>query len=172
MSRKTTDRRAVLIAAPALAAASAAAAQTPAIETPRAELAFTIHVQIGPVQQIGQIPAGGARVIPITGGSFEGPRIKGTVMPGGADWQITRPDGVTELRAHYGLKTDDGAIIQVKNHCLAFTPAGGVRSIRSVLTFEAPAGPHDWLNKSVFVGTLNAPGDSRAPVVIRAFQIL
>lgn len=166
------NRRTVIAAGPAIAAAGAAAAQTPPAVTPKLELAFTIHVQIGPLQQIGQIPAGGARVIPITGGEFEGPSIKGTVIPGGADWQITRPDGVTELRAHYGLKADDGAIIQVKNHCLAFTPAGGARLIRSVLTLEAPAGPHDWLNKHVFVGTLNAPGDSRAPVVIRAFQVL
>src|SRR5688572_10236061 len=125
----TTDRRTLLAAGPVLAAAGGAAAQTSDVVTPRAELAFTIHVQIGPLQQIGQTPAGGARVIPITGGTFEGPKIKGTVIPGGADWQISRPDGVTELRAHYGLKTDDGAIIQVKNHCLAHTPAGGSRQI-------------------------------------------
>jgi hypothetical protein len=161
------------MSAPMLAAAAGgAAAQTasPAVETPRLELAFTVFVQIGPVQQIGPVPGGAARVIPITGGVFEG-KLKGKVLPGGADWQLTRPDGVTELRAHYGLQTDDGVVIQVHNHCLITARDGG-RLIRSVLTLEAPTGPHDWLNKHVFVGTLNAPGDPRAPVVIRAFQAL
>jgi hypothetical protein len=164
------DRRAFLMAAPVLAAAATeAAAQAPAIQTPKLDLAVTIHVTIGPTRQIGPIPAGTARVIPITGGTFEGRGMKGKVMPGGADWQITRPDGVTELRAHYGLETDDGKIIQVHNHCLMVPQTGGQPLIRSTLTFEAPA-PHDWMNKAVFVGTLNAPGDSQAPVVIRAFQ--
>lgn len=167
-----TDRRTVLAAATAATAAAAtqAPAQTAAIETPKLELAFTVFVQIGPVQQIGPVPGGTARVIPITGGTVEG-RIKGKVIPGGADWQLTRPDGVTELRAHYGLQADDGAVIQVNNHCLITAREGG-RLIRSVLTLEAPTGPYDWLNKHVFVGTLNAPGDPRAPVVIRAFQAL
>ncbi len=164
----TTDRRAVLAAGAVMAAASAkaAVAQTAVIEVPKLELCLTIHVQIGPVQQIGAIPAGTARVIPITGGTFEGKGMRGKVIPGGADWQITRPDGVTELRAHYGLETHDGKIIQVRNHCLSRTTP---RLLRSTLTFEAPA-PHDWMNKAVFVGTLNAPGDSGAPVVIRAFE--
>lgn len=141
-------------------------------EIPRAELALTIHVQIGAPAQIGQVPGGAARVIPITGGAFEGSGLKGAVMPGGADWQITRPDGVTELRAHYGLQCEDGIIVQVNNRCLVVRGDGGARVIRSVLSLEAPEGPHDWLNKAVFVGTLNAPGDDEAPVVIRAFRIL
>lgn len=141
-------------------------------EVPRAELALTIHVQIGPLAQVGQVPGGAARVIPITGGTFEGPRLSGQVLPGGADWQLTRPDGVTELRAHYGLECDDGTIVQVNNRCLVVRGEDNGRVIRSVLSLEAPEGPHDWLNKAVFVGTLNAPGDDRAPVVIRAFRIL
>src|SRR5690606_15222507 len=126
-------------------------------EVPRAELALTIHVQIGPLAQVGQVPGGAARVIPITGGTFEGPRLSGQVLPGGADWQLTRPDGVTELRAHYGLQCDDGTIVQVNNRCLVVRGEDGGRVIRSVLSLEAPEGPHDWLNKAVFVGTLNAP---------------
>jgi hypothetical protein len=173
-------RRAFLAAAPAAAlalAAEQAQAQAPAYEVPGLELVFTAHVMISPIRPIGDIPAGQARIAPITGGTFEGPRLRGKVMAGGADWQISRPDGVTELRAHYGLECDDGAIIQVKNNCLV-TPkgppaAGQARAptlIRSVMTFEAPK-PHDWLNRAVFVGTLNAPGDTQAPVVIRCFQV-
>lgn len=170
MSRQPTiGRRTLMMAAPAMLAASGAAAQAPpAVETPKLELAFTIYVQIGPTQEIGAVPAGVARVIPITGGVLEG-KVRGRVIPGGADWQISRPDGVTELRAHYGLETTDGAVIQVNNHCL-ITPHNGARLIRSRISMEAPTGPHDWLNKYVFLGTLNAPGDARAPVVIRGFQ--
>lgn len=164
---------AAALATVAAAAASEAQAQAPAYEVPRLELAFTAHVQVAPMQTIGELPGGLGRVIPITGGTFEGPRLRGKIIPGGADWQLVRPDGVTELRAHYGLQCEDGAIIQVHNHCLVTAKPGGEgRLVRSVLTLEAPKGPHDWLNKGVFVGTLNAPGDAKAPVVIRCFQAL
>ena len=56
-------------------------------------------------------------MVPITGGTFEGPRLKGKVLPG-ADWQIVRPDGVLELEARYALETDDGALISMVNRCL------------------------------------------------------
>lgn len=177
-------RRAVLAggaAALAFSQISQAVAQTPPptgkdAMTPILELALTAWVQIGPLEAIGEIPGGQGRIIPITGGEFEGPRLKGKVVPGGADWQTVRPDGVTELRAHYGLRTDDGALIQVQNYVLARidVPASddkpAQRKLRGVITFTAPKGPHDWLNKTVFVSTLNEPGDTRAPVVIRAFS--
>lgn len=138
---------------------------------PGLNLAFTAYVQIERLRVIGQVPGGEGRVVPITGGTFEGPKIRGQVMAGGADWQTVRPDGVTELSAHYALQTDDGAIIQVWNNVI-IAPAGEGRLARSTLRFSAPEGPHDWLNKRVFVGTINAPGDERAPVVIRCFEVL
>ena len=67
------------------------------------------------MQDLGNTPHGHRRIIPITGGSFEGPAIKGTVEPGGADWQIIRADNVAELNAQYTLKTDDGALIYITN---------------------------------------------------------
>lgn len=145
---------------------------------PGVRLVFTAWVQIGPLRQIGAVPGGQGRIIPITGGEFEGPRLHGRVMPGGADWQTVRPDGVTELHAHYGLETDDGALIQVWNDVIARadppTPPATqpVRFLRSVVRLQAPQGPHDWLNKSVFIGTLNAPADARAPVTIRCFEVI
>jgi Protein of unknown function (DUF3237) len=99
-------------------------------------------------------------------------------MAGGADWQAVRPDGVTELHADYRLETEDGAIIQVWNDVLARADparAGETqpqRFLRSILRLQAPRGEHDWLNKSVFVGTLNAPGDARAPDTIRCFEVI
>ena len=55
---------------------------------------------------------------------------------------------------------------------LSSRPAGMKWSVRSAMRFQAPTGPHDWLNKAVFVGTLNAPGDATAPVVIRCFEVI
>lgn len=183
------DRRSLLreglpaaaLAAAAAASAGSASAQTPAdpgYVVPGMRLAFTAWVQIAAMQTIGDIPAGQGRVIPITGGTFEGPKLKGKVIPGGADWQTVRADGVTELHAHYGLETDDGAIIQVWNDVIARNdpPAQGAttpqRFLRSTIRLQAPKGKHDWLNKSVFVGTLNAPSDPRAPVTIRCFEVI
>jgi len=167
-------------AALAVAAAGAAQAQPadPGYVVPGVRLAFTAWVTISAMKTIGDIPVGQGRVIPITGGAFEGPRLKGKVMPGGADWQTVRADGVTELQAHYGLETDDGAIIQVWNSVIARPEAPGVtggapgRFLRSTIRLQAPKGPHDWLNKSVFIGTLNAPADARAPVTIRCFEVI
>jgi hypothetical protein len=180
-NRRDLLRDALPAAAATLAAVAATApahAQpTPDYVTPSLSLAFTAWVQIAPLRQIGDIPGGQGRIVPITGGAFEGPRLKGIVLPGGADWQTVRPDGVTELRAHYGLETDDGAIIQVWNNVLARleTPATQgaqpARFLRSHIRLEAPKGAHDWLNRSVFVGTLNAPADPRAPVTIRCFEL-
>jgi hypothetical protein len=182
--RRSLIRDALPAAAIAAVAASAASAsaQTPGADPgytiPGVRLAFTAWVQIGALRNIGEIPGGQGRIIPITGGEFEGPRLKGKVMAGGADWQTVRPDGVTELRAHYGLEADDGAIIQVWNNVIARADppaqAGGAsqRFLRSTIRLEAPKGPHDWLNKSVFIGTLNAPADPRAPVTIRCFEVI
>jgi hypothetical protein len=185
------SRRSVLRAAPSLALlaalpAGASHAQKPRApgapavdyETPGLRLAFTAWVEIAPLRSIGAIPGGEGRIVPIAGGTFEGPRLRGKVMPGGADWQTIRPDGVTELHAHYGLETSDGAIIQVWNNVIGRNdpPLAGqttpVRFLRSSIKLEAPKGPHDWLNKSVFVGTLNAPADPRAPVTIRCFELI
>jgi hypothetical protein len=182
MSEDADPQRRAVLAAGAVAALAAttarAEAQTPPSGpvTPTLTHVATLYVTIAPMEIMGEIAAGQGRVIPITGGDVEGPKVKGKVIPGGADWQTQRADGVLELNAHYGIKTDDGVIIEVKNHVLVRTDAPAVdgqpakRMVRGAVTFVAPKGKHDWLNKSVFVSTLNAPGDPRAPVVIRVFE--
>src|SRR5947207_15776592 len=75
---------------------------------------FTIHAELGEIRSFGQTPYGERRVIDILGGRVEGPRLKGKILPG-ADWQIVRPDGVTDLTARYGIETDDGARIFVRS---------------------------------------------------------
>lgn len=128
---------------------------------------------------LGKSKYGLRRVVPITGGSFEGPNIRGEVMPGGEDWQLYRPDGDTELYARYLLKTHDGHIIQVINRVLMhYRPKGdeGEPYVRSVIDLEAPLGsPYEYLNHAIFFGTLTQPAlkPGETPyVVIGVYKLL
>ena len=66
-------------------------------QAPKLTLAMTLRVQVGPPMELGEVPKGRRRIIPILGGTFEGPNIRGKVLAGGADWQIVRADGLAEL---------------------------------------------------------------------------
>ena len=138
---------------------------------PEARLAWEAQVDIGERQSLGQGPRGERFIVPILGGRFEGPRLRGTVLPGGADRQLLRADGVKELDALYELQTDDGAVITVRNRVLIDENATPGRYARSVLQLSAPAGPHDWLNRRVFVGTLHSLRPARAAVCIRVYEL-
>jgi hypothetical protein len=142
-------------------------AESPATPEPlTTEFAYEAIVEIGACVDIGATPHGARRTIPITGGTFEGPAIKGVVLPGGADWQTDRPDGTTELNALYSMRCDDGTVIVVHNSGIA---SGGY--LRTTTRFDAPAGPHDWLNKAQFVGSVSA-GPRPGTVTIRIFRVL
>ena len=138
---------------------------------PEARFAWEAQVDIGERQSLGQGPRGERFIVPILGGRFEGPRLRGTVLPGGADRQLLRADGVKELDALYELQTDDGAVITVRNRVLIDESATPGRYARSVLQLSAPAGPHDWLNRRVFVGTLHSLRPARAAVCIRVYEL-
>jgi hypothetical protein len=131
--------------------------QSSETQTLRAEHVFDANVTIGELLNFGKSKYGDRRIIPITGGTFKGPNIEGVVLPGGADWQLTRPDGDVELYARYTLKTNDGVLIQVQNRVLSHMDKTGPY-LRSVIDFEAPLNsPYDWLNHSIFLGTLKMP---------------
>src|SRR5712671_3221148 len=152
-----------LIASPQLnfAEESKVATDEPASQL---ELALTVIAKIDAPLSMGKTPQGERRVIPISGGEFSGPGLKGSIMPGGEDWQLVRPDGVTELDARYWLRTEDAVIIRVRNRALAEPPAtpSEKRTVRCAPEFDAPIGKYDWLNKTIFVGTLsvNSPPTS------------
>ena len=80
---------------------------------PRLEFLYQISVFLDPPLAIGEHTGGNRQIVPITGGSFEGPRLKGKVLAGGADWLLVRPDGVGVLDVRYTIQTDDGALIYV-----------------------------------------------------------
>src|SRR6478735_544420 len=74
-----------------------------------------VEVTLEPIRDLGDTPLGRRRIIGITGGKFSGPRLSGRILPGGADWQLIRADGVAFLDARYTLETSDGALIYVSN---------------------------------------------------------
>lgn len=141
---------------------------------PGLELLLTAHVKLGPIQKVGDTPQGVLRMIPILGGTFEGPRVRGRVVPGGVDWPVKRPDRVTVIEAGYALQTDDGVLIRVRNEGLGVPPENcqGRTYVRTVPRVEAPEGPYGWLNQLVLLGTLNAPGGAEDEVVIRFFEVV
>ena len=77
---------------------------------PELQLLCEISAQLEAPVPVGDTPEGLRRVVPITRGTFEGPRMKGILLPGGADWQLVRPDGVTVVEALYLLCTDDAVV--------------------------------------------------------------
>ncbi len=142
-----------------------------------AEHVFDANVTIGGLLNFGKSKYGERRIIPITGGTFKGPDIEGEVLPGGADWQLTRPDGDVELYARYTLKTKDGALIQVQNRVLMHMSKDGTSPpyTRSVIDFEAPSeSPHAWLNHAIFLGTLTVPQpmpEDKPYVIISVYKV-
>jgi hypothetical protein len=141
---------------------------------PRTEFVYEAVVDLEPTLQLGQSPFGERRMVPILGGTFEGPGLKGKVMPGGADRQLVRRDGATALDAVYELQTHDGAIISIRNRVLSRPlkePQQG-RYAFSTIDIVAPDGPYGWLNDYVYVGTLNSLRPARAAVVIRVYRVV
>ena len=140
------------------------------IVLPQTEFVYEAIVDIAPGIDLGLGPLGQRAMVPITGGSFAGPGIRGTVLAGGADRQLVRPDGYRLLDALYELKTDDGAIITVRNQVLV-PPERGQRPFSS-LQITAPEGRYGWLNRSVHVGTLDSLRPERDAVLIRVFRVV
>ena len=144
------------------------------VNTPGLEHVMTVRANIDPLIDMGKTPSGQRRVVLITGGTFEGPQLKGTIMPGGEDWQLIRDDGTMLLDARYWLRAEDGTIIRVHNCVLISAPSaqGGERTpayARSSVQLEAPIGTHDWLNKAIFVGTLDTDFKQRPAMVTLQF---
>jgi len=81
------------------------------MDEPRFQHLFDMTVQLEPPQMIGQTPQGSRQIFYVRSGAFEGPRLKGELLPGGGDWFLLRPDNVGELDVRATLKTHDGALI-------------------------------------------------------------
>ena len=159
---------------PAAVAALALAAPASAQEAPAPSLEFVFEeiVSLGTVAMPGATARGERIIIPITGGTFEGPDIKGVVVPGGWDWQLRRADGCTEVEADYFLQTDDDVLINVLNRGVICTGENGPMLVRTHPVFEAPRGKYEWLSQNAFVGTLElAPPENGPAVKIRFYRV-
>ncbi len=74
---------------------------------------MTLRIAAAPPQKLGAVPHGVRSFVPVTGGDFEGPRLRGRILPGGGDWLLVRSDGVLELDLRITLETDDHALISM-----------------------------------------------------------
>ena len=125
--------------------------------TPELEFAFQLKVTLDEAYSCGETQHGRRTIIPITGGTFEGPNIKGTIINGGADYQIANTAiNRTELEAIYCIKTDDGVVIHVRNRGIIHSgkDANGNPTFyfKAAPQFEAPAdSKYAWLNNSLFL---------------------
>lgn len=152
------------------------------LSPPELEFIFAAHVTVDAPLDLGDVGKGGRRIIPITGGNVSGPQIRAQVLPGGADWQVLRSDGVAELEARYTLRTDDGALILVRNLAFRHGPAEVIAALaagrpadparyyfRGTTFFETSAARYAWITKHVVVCT----GEREpAGVKLRFYRVL
>ena len=146
------------------------------------EHVMDIQVNVGKPLEVGMTPQGMRRIIPITGGTFEGHHLKGVVLPGGADWQVIDANYHTQLEARYSLQTDDGIVIAVINRGVRRGPKEVMQRLiqgeevnpteyyfRTTPFFEVDSEKYAWLNHYLLVATCE-----RHPTIvsIRVFQIL
>lgn len=152
-----------------------ALAETRAVLPPRTRLVWTAAVDIAPREDLGHGPLGERFIVPITGGRFwGGPGFEafgGRVRAGGMDRQLLRADGVKELHAEYEIETHDGAVITIDNRVVIDETHRPVRYALSHIRLSAPTGPHAWLNRRVFTGTLQTLRPEREAVLIRVFML-
>lgn len=74
-----------------------------------------IDCEVGALATLGAAPMGERRYVPLGGGTVRGPELNGSLVEGGVDWQWNRGDGVLEIAAHYVVRTDDGALVEIRS---------------------------------------------------------
>jgi hypothetical protein len=126
---------------------------------------MSLKLQVGALQAVGPAPSGDRRVGVVAGGVFTGERLNGTVLPGGADWIIARPDGCMALDVRLVLQTDDGALIGLTYRGLRHGPADIMAKVakgepvdpasyyfRTTVMFETASETYGWLNRAFGIG--------------------
>ena len=142
---------------------------------PTLEFLYASSIEIAATLDFGGTPHGQRRIINILGGTFSGPKLSGRVLPGGADWQVVRSDGIVEVDARYTLETHDGALIYITNWGLRHGPPEVIRRLsagervdpgeyyfRTTPKFETGAAAYAWLNGLIAVAT----GERRTDAVL------
>jgi hypothetical protein len=143
---------------------------------------MTLDVVVAPPNKIGTVPLGTRAAAPIASGTFEGPRLRGKVLPGGSDWTLLRSDGVLELDLRLTLETDDGALIHMTSFGLRHGPPDVIAALgrgetvepsryyfRTAPRFETSAAQYAFLNRLVAIAV--ADRRPRGPIY-SIFEIL
>lgn len=150
---------------------------TGALPTPQptSRLVWTAAVEIADREVLGRGPLGERFIVPITGGAFWGgpgfESFRGRVRPGGFDRQLLRADGIKQLCAEYEMETGDGAVITVLNEVVIDESVQPQRYAASCIRLTAPDGPHAWMNRRLFIGTLQSLRPQHQAVVVRGFLV-
>lgn len=121
---------------------------------------FTVAAELAAAIDLGATPYGGRRVVGILGGTVRGSRLNGHILPGGADWQIVRSDGATDIHARYIIEAETGARILVDSRGLRHGPREVIAALargdsvdpslyyfRTAMRFETADPAFDWLNR-------------------------
>jgi hypothetical protein len=152
-------------------------------DAPRLAFAFEVRADIGPSEHVGNGPGDVLDFTPVTGGTVDGPRLRGSVVPGGGDWSVQRGPTVYELDARYLIRAEDGSLIDVVNRgfyrtssaeAMARAEAGedlGDSEVyfRTSPVFRTDAPQYRWMAETVFVGVAR---DDAGQVCIRFFEVL
>jgi uncharacterized protein DUF3237 len=133
---------------------------------------MTVRITAAPAQKIGAVPHGTRTIVPVIGGDFDGPRLRGSIVPGGGDWLLLRADGVLELDLRITLETDDHALIDMRFLGVRHGPPEVIAALgrgevidpasyyfRTLPRFETAAEKYSFLNRIVTVGVGEARPD-------------
>jgi uncharacterized protein DUF3237 len=126
---------------------------------------YRLEATLGEPLDLGNVAQGRRRIVPLTGGTFTGPELNGTLLPGvSADWQIVLPDGTALANIRYTLQTDDGHLLYVQSRGVRHGSADVLARLargedvgaseytfRTSTQIETAAPALDWLNKGVFI---------------------
>jgi Protein of unknown function (DUF3237) len=132
---------------------------------PRLDLIYRLEASVGAPQDVGETSAGRRRIVPLTGGTFKGPELRGTLLPGAsADWQIVLPDGTALGDVRYTLETERGDVLYVQSRGVRHGSTSvlerlgrgedvdpGEYVFRTCAKIETGVEGLGWLNKGIFV---------------------
>ena len=132
--------------------------------TPSLQHAFDVDATVAAPIEVGDVPQGGRRMIPILSGRVAGPRLSGQLLAGGVDYQLIRSDGLAEIHARYIIETDRGERVYVENTGIRRGPPEAMARLRrgepvdpaviyfrTVPRFETASAELDWLHRSIFI---------------------
>jgi hypothetical protein len=152
------------------------------LKSVRTRQLFVMRLDVRPLVMVGATPGGERRVGVVFGGSFEGERLSGDILDGGADWQIVRADGATTLDVRLILKTKDDALVGMNYRGLRHGPPDVLERLRKGEAvdpadyyfrinplFETAAAKYDWLNRIIGVGVGHRRADGP---VYSVFEVL